>query len=78
MFHEDIWSISYRKYIKTKFLFSNNIAKNLIWTTLKAILSVFGFFFAPSNYIFSNSISAKAYLFIFQIMCKSQFWKINT
>ncbi len=36
------------------------IAKNFIWTTLKAIFSIFRFFFAPSDSRFSNScISAK-------------------
>ncbi len=35
------------------------IARNFIWTTLKAIFSIFGFF-APSDFLFSNScISAK-------------------
>ncbi len=37
MFHEDIMSISNRKYIKTSFLFSNMHAKHFIWTTLKMI-----------------------------------------
>ncbi len=36
------------------------IAKDFIWTTLKMIFSIFRFFFAPSDYRFTNScISAK-------------------
>ncbi len=46
MFHEDILYISYRKHINISFLISN---KNFIWTTLKAILSIF-LFFAPSDF----------------------------
>ncbi len=44
MFHEDIWYISNSKYIKTYFWLVVCIAKNLIWTTLKVIFSVFRFF----------------------------------
>ncbi len=41
MFHEDIKYISYRKYIKTKFVLVICIAKDFIWTTLKVIFSIF-------------------------------------
>ncbi len=62
---------------KLIFLLVICIAKNFIWTTSKAIFSIFRFFFAPSDSRFSNScISAKycpiltnlAYLFSFQMM----------
>ncbi len=48
MFYEDILYISYCKYINL-FFFLDVIcfAKNLIWTTLKAIFSIFNFFLHP-------------------------------
>ncbi len=33
--------ISYRKYVKAYFLISNMFAKDLIWTILKEIFSIF-------------------------------------
>ncbi len=45
MFHEDIFFNSYCKYIKLNFWLVICIAKNFIWTTLKAIFSIFRYFF---------------------------------
>ncbi len=44
MFHEYIWYISYHTILKIKFWLLICIAKNLIWTTLKIIFSIFWFF----------------------------------
>ncbi len=41
MFHEDILSILYHKYINKYIWLVICIAKDLIWTTLKAIVSIF-------------------------------------
>ncbi len=46
MLHEDILLISYRKYIKT-FWLVKCIAKDFIWTNIKAIFSIFWFFLHP-------------------------------
>ncbi len=59
------------------------IAKNFIWTTLKMIFSIFWFFctlrFQIYKYcpIITNHTSMESYLFSFQMMHKSQFWKID-
>ncbi len=37
------------------------IAKNFIWTTLKAIFSIFVFFYAPSDSRYSNSYILSKY-----------------
>ncbi len=48
MYQEDILNISYHKYIKTwPFLLVICIAKDLIWTTWKAIFSICRFCFHP-------------------------------
>ncbi len=39
--------MSYRKHIKTYFLLVSCIANKLIWTTLKAMFSIFIFFLHP-------------------------------
>ncbi len=52
------------------------IAKNLIWTTLYAILSILHFVFAPRFQIFKKH-QWKAHLFSFRIMYKSPFKKID-
>ncbi len=52
MFHEDILLIYYRKYFKTSFWLVICIAKNFIWTTLKAIFSIFRFFCTLRFHIF--------------------------
>ncbi len=44
----------YQKYIKTSLLINNMHCKGFIWTTLKAIFSIFKFF-VSSDSIFSNS-----------------------
>ncbi len=60
MFYEDILYISYRKYIyKLNFWLVIYIAKNLIWTTLKAIFSIFRFFFSSVSRFSNSCISAK-------------------
>ncbi len=45
MLHEDIFFNSYCKYIKLNFWLVICIAKNFIWTTLKAIFSIFRYSF---------------------------------
>ncbi len=64
---------------------SNNHCWELrIWTTLKAIFSIFRFFWHPQIpdfqiVVFSQTIHQwKAYLFSYQMMYKSQFWEIDT
>ncbi len=52
------------------------IAKRLIWTTLKAIFSIFTFF-TPSDSRFSNTCISANYLFSFQIMYTSKLQNIN-
>ncbi len=56
------------------------IAKNLIWTTLTMIFSIFFYFFAFSDSRFSNIVQTihqwKYDLFSFQMMHKSQFHKM--
>ncbi len=59
------------------------IAKNFIWTTLKVIFSIFRFFCTLRFQIFkycpiiTNHTSMERYLFSFQMMYESQFWKID-
>ncbi len=59
------------------------IAKNLIWTTLKMIFSIFRFFctlrFQIYKYcpIITNHTLMEKYLFSFNMMHKSKFWKID-
>ncbi len=79
MFHEDILYISYHK---LNFWLVICIAKNLIWTTLKVIFSIFRFFctlrFQIYKYcsIITNHTSMQSYLFSVQMMHKSQFPKM--
>ncbi len=81
MFHEDILLTSYHE---LNFWLVICIAKNLIWITLKMIFSIFWFFctlrFQISKYcpIITNHTSMQSCLFSFQMMHKSQFWKIDT
>ncbi len=88
MFHGDIFLISYRKYIKTKFLISNMHCYELHWTNLKVIFSILEFFCTlrfqivvslPNIVLSIQTIHQWTdELVSFQIMCKSQFLKIGT
>ncbi len=56
------------------------IAKNLIWTTLKAIFSIFRYFLHPQIPDFQIVVSQPnivLYVFSFQMMYKSQFQKLD-
>ncbi len=76
--------------LKLNFLFAICIAKNLIWTTLKAIFSIFRFFLRPQipdlcifvsrpNIVLSQETihQWEAYLFSFRMRSKCQFPKID-
>ncbi len=54
-----------------------NIAKNLIWTTLKAILSVFGFFLHPQIIYFQIVSRPKLIYSSFKLCVNLNFEKLT-